>query len=115
MLLVTHPNLLRLSPLSNLGLQEFNGYVTGILGKPLDQKTEKCIEQLDAWETNNAKIITWVNNSVKHSIDTQLAKYEKAKEVQDHLTRLYTQSNFAKQYQLDSNIRILEQKSVNVQ
>jgi len=25
---------------------------------------------IDAWESNNAKIITWINNSVEHSIGT---------------------------------------------
>jgi len=25
---------------------------------------------IDTWEANNAKIITWINNSVKHSIGT---------------------------------------------
>ena len=44
---------------------------------------------IDAWETNNAKIITCINNSVEHSIGTQLAKYETAKEVWDHLQRLF--------------------------
>ena len=48
---------------------------------------------IDAW---NAKIITWINNFVEHSIGTQLAKYEIAKKVWDHLQRLFTQSNFAK-------------------
>jgi hypothetical protein len=36
---------------------------------------------IDTWEANNAKIITWINNSVEHSICTQLVKYETAKEV----------------------------------
>ena len=31
--------------------------------------------------TNNAKIITWINNSVERSIGTLLAKYEKTKGV----------------------------------
>jgi hypothetical protein len=34
---------------------------------------------IDAWEANNAKIITWVNNFVKHSLGTQLAKNETTK------------------------------------
>jgi len=53
---------------------------------------------IDTLEANNAKIITWINNSVEHSIGTQLAKYEIINEVCDHLQRLFTQSNFAKQY-----------------
>jgi len=51
---------------------------------------------IDTWETNNAKIITWINNFVEHSIGTQLAKYETTKKVWDHLQKLFTQSNFAK-------------------
>jgi len=35
---------------------------------------------IDTWEANNAKIITWINNFVEHSIGTQLAKYETTKE-----------------------------------
>jgi len=62
---------------------------------------------IDIWEANNAKIITWINNFVEHSIGTKLAKYEIAKEVWDHLQRLFTQSNFAKQYQLENGIRAL--------
>jgi hypothetical protein len=59
---------------------------------------------IDAWKANNAKIITWINNSVELSIGTQLAKYETTKDVWDHLQRLFTQSNFAKQYQLENDI-----------
>ena len=36
---------------------------------------------IDAWEANNAKIITWINNSVEHSLGTQLAKNETTKKV----------------------------------
>jgi hypothetical protein len=40
----------------------------------------------------------------KHSIRTQLVKYETVKEVWDYLQRLFIQSNFAKQYQLENDI-----------
>jgi len=70
---------------------------------------------IDTWEANNAKIITWINNYVEHSIGTQLAKYETTKEVRDHLQRLFTQSNFAKQYQLENDIRALHQKNMSIQ
>jgi hypothetical protein len=59
---------------------------------------------IDTSEANNANIITWINNSVEHFIGTQLAKYETTKEVRDHLQRLFTQLNFAKQYQLENDI-----------
>jgi hypothetical protein len=45
----------------------------------------------------------------------QLAKYETTKEVWDHLQRLFTQSNFAKQYQLENNIRALYHKNMGIQ
>jgi len=56
------------------------GYVSGTYMTP------KNIEEgdaglIDTWKANNAKIITWINNSVEHLIGTQLAKYETAKEV----------------------------------
>ena len=87
------------------------GYVSGTSVKPKD--TDAGL--IDTWEADNAKIITWINNSVEHSIGTQLAKYETAKEVWDHLQRLFTQSNFAKQYQLENDIRALQQKNMSIQ
>ena len=90
------------------------GYVCGTSVKPKD--TEKEYEALlETWDTNNAKIVTWINNSVESSIGIQLAKYETAKEVWDHLQRLFTQSNFAKQYQLENDIRALQQKNMGIQ
>jgi hypothetical protein len=44
-----------------------------------------------------------------------LAKYETSNEVCDHLQRLFEQSNFAKQYQLENDIRALHQKKMNIQ
>ncbi|XP_075473383.1 uncharacterized protein LOC142504394 [Primulina tabacum] len=91
------------------------GYVTGVRDKPTDQTNPDYAVSLDVWEADNSKIITWINNSVAHSIGAQLAKYETAKEVWDHLARLYTQSNFAKQYQLEIDIRALQQKDMSIQ
>jgi len=82
------------------------GYVSGTYMVPKNTEEEDTA-LIDAWETNNAKIITWINNSVEHSIGTQLAKYETINKVWDHLQRLFTQLNFAKQYQLENDIRVL--------
>ena len=77
-------------------------YVFGSTFKPeKSEDTEKYDELLDVWDTNNSKIITWINNSVEHRIGMQLARYETAKEVWDYLQRLYVRSNFAVQYQLE--------------
>ena len=82
------------------------GYVIGTCVKP-KSINEDYTTELDMWEANNSKIVTWINNFVEHSIGARLAKYETIKEVWDHLWRLYTQSNFAKQYHLEIDIRAL--------
>ncbi|KAI3790884.1 hypothetical protein L2E82_04281 [Cichorium intybus] len=83
------------------------GIVTGTKEKPM-AGVEGYAALLDSWETDNSNIITWINNYAIQSIGTQLAKYDTAKEVWDHLDRLYTQSNFEKQYQLEFDIRALQ-------
>ena len=47
------------------------------------------------WDGKNSKIITLINNFVDRSIGAHLKRYEREKEVWDHLQSLYTQSNFA--------------------
>ncbi|XP_022859302.1 uncharacterized protein LOC111380069 [Olea europaea var. sylvestris] len=90
------------------------GFISGTSVKP-ENTNEDYATLIDAWESNNSKIITWINNSVEHSIGRELAKYETAKEVWDHLQRLFTQSNFAKQYQLENDIRALHQNNMSIQ
>ena len=42
------------------------GYVSGTFVKPRDEKVENYMKLVDVWESDNSKIITWINNSVKH-------------------------------------------------
>ncbi|XP_019455139.1 PREDICTED: uncharacterized protein LOC109356269 [Lupinus angustifolius] len=91
------------------------GYVSGTFVKPTNSATENYAKELETWEVNNSKIITWINNSVSQSIGVQLAKYDSASQVWEHLKRLYVQSNFAKQYQLEIDIRALQQHSMSIQ
>jgi len=90
------------------------GYISGtsMIPRNIDKSYTALIY---TWEANNAKIITWINNYVEHFIDTQLIKYKTSKEVWDHLQRLFTQSNFEKQYQLENDIRALHQKNMSIQ
>ena len=37
---------------------------------------ERDVALINAWETNNANIITYINNSIEHFIGMQLAKYD---------------------------------------
>ncbi|GJU20485.1 hypothetical protein Tco_1153827 [Tanacetum coccineum] len=91
------------------------GYVTGVKNMPTDKKLDNYDVLLETWKVNNSKIITWINNSVTPSIGLQFAKYETSKLVWDHLAKLYTQSNFAKQYQLETDIRALQQNDTTIQ
>ena len=56
------------------------GYVSGtyVIPRNID---ERHVVLRYALEANNAKIVTWINNSIKHFISTQLTKYETVKEV----------------------------------
>ncbi|GJX87952.1 hypothetical protein Tco_0339966 [Tanacetum coccineum] len=74
---------------------------------PTDNKEAIYAMLLETWEVDNSKIIIWITNSVTPSIGLQLANYKTTKVVWDHLAKLYTQSNFAKQYQLETDIRTL--------
>lgn len=46
---------------------------------------ENYVANIDTWDVNNAKIISWINKFVEHSIGIELAKYETIKEAWDHL------------------------------
>jgi hypothetical protein len=56
------------------------GYASGTYMIPKNIEEGDAV-LIDTWEANNAKIITWIKNSVEYSIGTQLAKYETTKEV----------------------------------
>jgi hypothetical protein len=45
------------------------GYVSGIYVVPKNTE-EGDVASIYAWEANNAKIITWINNSFEHFIGT---------------------------------------------
>ncbi|KAL5769724.1 hypothetical protein ACOSP7_013878 [Xanthoceras sorbifolium] len=64
-------------------------YISGKSVKPINDKAENYAQLVENWQVDNLKIITWINNSVEHSIGTQLATYDTAKEVWEHLSRLY--------------------------
>jgi hypothetical protein len=45
------------------------GYVSGTYVIPKNTE-ERVVVLIDTWEANNTKIISWINNSVEHSIGT---------------------------------------------
>lgn len=89
--------------------------VTGDSPMPTDANVEKFQDLLYTWQVTNAKIITWINNSVDQSIRIHFAKFTTTKQIWDHLSRLYVQSNFAKRYQLEHEIRATQQGDKSIQ
>ena len=55
-------------------------YVSGTYVVPKNTE-EGDTTSIDAWEANDAKIITQINNSIEHFIGTLLEKYGTTKEV----------------------------------
>jgi hypothetical protein len=49
--------------------KKIRGYVSRTYVIPKNTK-EGDVVMIYTWKTNNAKIITWINNSVEHSIGT---------------------------------------------
>ncbi|KAK2966733.1 hypothetical protein RJ640_000831 [Escallonia rubra] len=94
--------------------KELRGYLDGSVVAPEESDTnyEKLQQE---WETNNARILSWINNSVEPSIGMHFSKFTSAKEVWDSLEGLYMQSNFAKIYELENVIRGERQDDKSVQ
>ena len=61
-------------------------------------------------EIENQKIMTWIANTVDHSISMQFSKLETAKAFWDFLSNRYNQTNFALKYKLEMDIRNLKQQ-----
>lgn len=57
------------------------GFIIDISTKLIDAKIKKYEDLLEAWDNDNSKIITWMNNFVVHSIRCQLVKYANTKDV----------------------------------
>lgn len=95
--------------------KDVRGYVSGDITKPTNLTDANYNTLIVTWNRNNAKIITWINNSVDLNIGMHLAKFDTCKEVWDYLTTLFSQSNFAKRYKLESDIRDARQGDKDIQ
>lgn len=66
------------------------------------------------YNSNIGKINPWIENSVDTTIGRQLVKFKQPKEAWEYLSCLYTQSNSAKIYQLECEIKYFEQGNNNI-
>ncbi|TXG71324.1 hypothetical protein EZV62_006259 [Acer yangbiense] len=88
--------------------------VDGTTTKP-DSKVADYLKLNKRWLLGNAKILTWINNSVENCIGVQLMKFDLAKDAWDYLGGLFKQSNFARRYQLEMDIRAAKQGELSIQ
>jgi hypothetical protein len=88
-------------------------FVTGEISKT-SQDTEEddsaFKKRLEEWEMNNSKIISWVANTVIPALAMQLEKFATAKDTWDFLARRCVQSDFARRYKLELDLKNLKQK-----
>jgi hypothetical protein len=76
------------------------GYASGTYMVPKNIE-EGDVVLIDAWEANNAKIITWINNSIEHSMRQQ--------------RRFGIICNGYSRNQVENDIQALHQKNMSIQ
>ena len=77
------------------------GYLDGSITKPTTTTDTKA---LAIWSKENAKVITWILNSIDPSLAIALQAYTTAFDMWGHLKKVYHQTNKARKFQLDSEI-----------
>ncbi|KAH0693768.1 hypothetical protein KY285_020865 [Solanum tuberosum] len=104
---------------SNFSLWEFHfgifvqgkglfGWLDGSAGLPTDEI------DYDHWNLNNAKVITWMLNSVHADIAMGLRPFSSASEMWLHLRNVYQQRNLARELEVERNIVEYTQGDKNV-
>ncbi|KAF5179486.1 hypothetical protein FRX31_030924 [Thalictrum thalictroides] len=89
--------------------------VTGAFPKPRDEQKPDFVKNKAKWERNTAKIITWINISVDKTIQIELSKFDTTKDCWDHLKKIINKSNYAREYQLENDIKAARQKDSTIQ
>ena len=83
------------------------GYVDGTTKRPEGDASK--------WIINNAKIKTWIMESVDQSIAANLSPLTTAKDMWNYLCRIFKQNNEARLYHLEHEVSTLSQGSYTVQ
>ena len=88
------------------------GYLEGSITKPTTTSTTDT-KALSTQSKENAKVVTWVLNSIDHSLAITLQAYTAAAD--PHLKKVYHQTNKAREFNLDSEIAKYSQGDKSVQ
>ncbi|KAJ9554225.1 hypothetical protein OSB04_018270 [Centaurea solstitialis] len=78
-------------------------YVTGTTIAPTRTANESAVDyakRVNEWDINNAKILGFINASTTAEINQQFLGYTTAKDLWDFLTKRYSSTGLAHQYQL---------------
>ena len=90
------------------------GYLDGSITKPqITSATDS--KSLATWSKENAKVITWILNSIDPSLAVALQAYTTAADMWAHLKKVYHQTNKARKFHLDSEIAKYAQGDKTVQ
>ena len=83
-------------------------YICGTAKPPqADEASEEYKKSLKQWSINNSKVLSWIINSVDSSMGANLYKFDVAKDAWDYLSKMFQQSNAAKNFQLGNEIEWL--------
>ncbi|KAF2283065.1 hypothetical protein GH714_043724 [Hevea brasiliensis] len=66
------------------------------------------------WRVNNARVITWILNSVEKDIALSLRPFSTANEIWVHLQKLYSQPNHARLFEIEYEIARINQDDRDV-
>ena len=77
------------------------GYLDGSIPRPHITTDSKG---LATWSKENAKVVTWILNSIDPSLAVALQAYTTATDMWAHLKKVYHQTNKARKFHLDSEI-----------
>src|SRR4051812_1754253 len=97
---------------------QFRMYVKGKgLWSHLDDVSLAPIEttDLDAWEIEDAQIITWILGTIDPHMINNLRSFSTAQEMWNYLKRIYNLDNAAKRFQLELEIANYKQGNLSVQ
>ena len=89
------------------------GYVDGSITKPTAISSTDT-KALSAWSKDNAKVITWILNSIDPSVAIALQAYTTAADTWAHLKTVYHQTNKARKFHLDNEIAKFSQGDKSV-
>eukprot|EP00268_Persea_americana_P001630 TRINITY_DN10493_c0_g1_i1.p1 TRINITY_DN10493_c0_g1~~TRINITY_DN10493_c0_g1_i1.p1 ORF type:complete len:147 (+),score=20.06 TRINITY_DN10493_c0_g1_i1:813-1253(+) len=95
--------------------QEMLGYLDGTTIKPAVDPNGTEDKSIAIWNQRNAKVVTWILNSVDPSFTMALQAFTKASDMWTHMKKIYHQQNKARRFHLDTELAKYYQNDKNVQ